>query len=81
MAATVAPAPAAGGTVASWLSIAVLVVYIAVLVWVALGRPPLRASILHALMTGSQTIARRVGEVGLHAENAYRAHVSPDGTS
>ena len=75
-----AAAPAAGGRALEWISIGVLVVYILVLVWVALGRPPLRAGILHALMTGSQTVARGFGSIGLHAEAAYRRTVTPDGS-
>lgn len=83
MATMTTPAPSAGaaGGLATWLSIGVLLAYIAVLVWVACGRPPVRASVLHALMTGSQTVARGVGTLGLHAEAAYRRQVSPDGSA
>lgn len=76
-----APATPGSSSLLGWVSILVVLAYIAVLVWVATGRPPLRAALLRAVMTGSQTAARHVGTLGMRAEAAYRRTVSPDGTT
>lgn len=74
-------APGGSSALLGWLSVLVVVAYIGVLVWVATGRAPLRATVWRVLMTGSQTAARHVGAFGIKAEAAYRRAVSPDGTT
>lgn len=80
MATTTASSSTAGSRVTDWIYLAALLVYVAVLVWVALGRPPVKATVLHAVMRTSQTSAAALGHIGLHAEAAYRRNVSPDGS-
>lgn len=54
------------------VSLAVSALAVGVLVWVMLGRPPLRLVALRGLMGASQNTARAIGSVGIAAEAAYR---------
>lgn len=77
--ATTAPSPAAGVDVVSWIYIGALLAYVGVLVWIAVGRPPVRPAVLHTAMRVSQGTAAAVGHFGLKAEAAYRRTVNPTG--
>lgn len=73
-----ATTPAAGERTAGgggWLGTVALVGYVAVVLWIAIGRPPLRVSLLHTAMRVCQRVAGWIGAAGLHTEAAYRREI------
>lgn len=70
---TTPEAPQAGGSrFAGALSWAVMAGYVAVVLWISAGRPPIRLRALHYTTRALQGAARLLGVAGLRAENAYR---------
>lgn len=75
------PAEQPSGDPEKGLRIAGLVISAAalgVLVWVSLGRPPLRLAFLRGIMALAQGSARALGQVGISAEDAYRSALDKD---